>query len=139
QYQVPLSEVIAQATVRSLALLVGVAVFALVVGVLIGISAALLRRRAIASGAALGLTSVIAAVPSFFLAYFLQILFIFIGVAVASLPIVEYILVWNGIGFVALQAIALRDPVALTACAIVLGGLFTLTSLLLDLRRTRFH
>ena len=60
-------------------------------------------------------------------------------VAVASLPIVEYILVWNGIGFVALQAIALRDPVALTACAIVLGTLFTLTSLLLDLRRTRFH
>ena len=225
QYQVPLADVIAQATVRSLALLVGVAVFALVVGVLVGISAALLRRRAIASGAALGITSVLAAIPSFFLAYFLQILFIFIGgaaghtilpvfgygldshivlpllalsapavattaqltairmgevfdadfittanakgllpswiirvhvlphvlpvsleavgsglrVAVASLPIVEYILVWNGIGFVALQAIALRDPVALTACAIVLGTLFTLTSLLLDLRRTRFH
>jgi peptide/nickel transport system permease protein len=173
----------------------------------------------------LGATSVIAAVPSFFLAYFLQILFIFIGgaaghtvlpvfgygldshlvlpllalsapavattaqltairmgevfdadfittanakgllpswiikvhvlphvlpvsleavgsglrVAVASLPIVEYILLWNGIGFVALQSIALRDPAALTACAAVLGALFAVSTLLLDLRRARFH
>lgn len=225
QYQEPLATVIAQATVRSFALLAGVAIFSLFVGVLVGITAALVRRRAVASGAVLGVTSVVAAVPSFFLAYFLQILFIFVGgatghtvlpvfgygldshlvlpllalsapavattaqltavrmgevfdadfittanakgllpswiikvhvlphvlpvsleavgsglrVAVASLPIVEYILLWNGIGFVALQAIALRDPVALTACAIVLGTLFTLTSLLLDLRRTRFH
>ncbi|MHB8632099.1 MAG: ABC transporter permease subunit [Candidatus Limnocylindria bacterium] len=223
QYEEPLATVIVQATVRSLALLVGVAVFALFVGVLVGIAAALLRRRAIASGAVLGATSVVAAVPSFFLAYFLQILFIFIGgaaghtvlpvfgygldshlvlpllalsapavattaqltavrmgevfdadfittayakglraswilrvhvlphvlpvsleavgsglrVAVASLPIVEYILLWNGIGFVALQSIALRDPVALTACAVVLGSLFSLASLLLDLRRPR--
>lgn len=225
QYQEPLSTVIVQATVRSVALLAGVAAFSLFVGVLVGITAALVRRRAIASGAVLGVTSVVAAVPSFFLAYFLQILIIFIGgaagrsvlpvfgygldshlvlpllalsapavattaqltavrmaevfdadfittanakglltswiirvhvlphvlpvsfeavgsglrVAVASLPIVEYILLWNGIGFVALQAIALRDPVALTACAVVLGTLFTLTSLLLDLRRVRFH
>ena len=225
QYDAPLGEVIAQATVRSLALLAGVAVFSLCVGVLVGVSAALLRRRALASGAILGATSVVAAVPSFFLAYFLQILFIFIGgaaghsvlpvfgygldshlalpllalsapavattaqltavrmgevfdadfittayakgllpswiikvhvlphvlpvsleavgsglrVAVASLPIVEYILLWNGIGFVALQSIALRDPAALTACAIVLGSLFALTSLLLDLRPARFH
>jgi peptide/nickel transport system permease protein len=225
QYDAPLGTVIAQATVRSLSLLVGVAVFALFVGVLVGVSAALLRRRAVASGAVLGATSVIAAVPSFFLAYFLQIVFIFIGgaaghsvlpvfgygldshlvlpllalsapavattaqltavrmgeifdadfittanakgllpswiirvhvlphvlpvsleavgsglrIAVASLPIVEYILLWNGIGFVALQAIALRDPAALTACAIVLGSLFALTSLLLDLRPARFH
>jgi peptide/nickel transport system permease protein len=225
QYQQPLAAVIAQATVRSFALLAGVAVFALVVGVLLGISAALLRRRAITSGAVLGATSMLAAVPSFFLAYFLQILFIFIGgaaghsvlpvfgygldghlvlpllalsapavattaqltavrmgevfdadfittanakgllpswiirvhvlphvlpvsleavgsglrVAVASLAIVEYILLWNGVGFVALQAIALRDPAALTACVAVLGTLFALTSLLLDLRRTRLH
>lgn len=223
QYQAPLPAVIAQATLRSLSLLVGVAVFSLVVGVLAGIGAALLRRRAVASGAVLGATSVVAAIPSFFLAYFLQILFIFIGgaaghtvlpvfgygldshivlpllalsapavattaqltavrmgevfdadfvttanakgllpswiirvhvlphvlpvsleavgsglrVAVASLAIVEYILLWNGIGFVALQSIALRDPAALTACAMVLAALFALTSLLLDLRRTR--
>jgi len=57
-------------------------------------------------------------------------------IAVASLAIVEYVLLWNGIGFVALQAIALRDPVALTACVAVLGTLFALTSLLFDLRRT---
>lgn len=225
QYQAPLPEVILQATIRSLSLLAGVGVFSLFVGVLAGIGAALVRRRAIASGAVLGVTSVIAAVPSFFLAYFLQILFIFIGgaaghtvlpvfgygldshivlpllalsapavattaqltavrmgevfdadfvttanakgllpswiirvhvlphvlpvsleavgsglrLAVASLAIVEYILLWNGIGFVALQSIALRDPAALTACAAVLGALFALTSLLLDLRRTRFH
>lgn len=225
QYQEPLATVIAQAAVRSLALLAGVTVFSLFVGVLVGIAAALVRRRAFASGAVLGATSVVAAIPSFFLAYFLQILFIFIGgaaghtvlpvfgygldshlvlpllalsapavattaqltairmgevfdadfittanakgllpswiikvhvlphvlpvsleavgsglrVAVASLPIVEYILVWNGIGFVALQSIALRDPAALTACAAVLGTLFALSTLLLDLRRTRFH
>ena len=223
QYQAPLPTVIAQATVRSLTLLVGVAIFSLFVGVLAGIGAALVRRRAVASGAVLGATSVVAAIPSFFLAYFLQILFIFIGgaaghtvlpvfgygldshivlpllalsapavamtaqltavrmgevfdadfvttanakgllpswiirvhvlphvlpvsleavgsglrVAVASLAIVEYILVWNGIGFVALQSIALRDPAGLTACAMVLATLFSLTSLLLDLRRSR--
>lgn len=225
QYQAPLPTVIAQATARSLSLLAGVAVFSLFVGVLAGIGAALVRRRAVASGAVLGATSVVAAVPSFFLAYFLQMLFIFIGgaaghavlpvfgygldshlvlpllalsapavattaqltavrmgevfdadfvttanakgllpswiirvhvlphvlpvsleavgsglrVAVASLAIVEYILLWNGIGFVALQAIALRDPAALTACAVVLATLFAVSSLLLDLRRARFH
>jgi hypothetical protein len=37
------------------------------------------------------------------------------------------------------QAIALRDPAALTAGVAVLGTLFALTSLLFDLRRTRFH
>ncbi|HAF09914.1 MAG TPA: hypothetical protein DCK98_07530 [Chloroflexi bacterium] len=225
QYQEPLATVIAQAAVRSVALLAGVTVFSLFVGVLVGIAAALVRRRAFASGAVLGATSVVAAVPAFFLAYFLQILFIFIGgaaghtvlpvfgygldshlvlpllalsapavattaqltairmgevfdadfittanakgllpswiikvhvlphvlpvsleavgsglrVAVASLPIVEYILLWNGIGFVALQSIALRDPAALTACAAVLGALFAVSTLLLDLRRARFH
>jgi peptide/nickel transport system permease protein len=225
QYQLPLGDVIAQATIRSSALLAGVAVFSLVFGVLLGVTAALVRRRALASGAVLGTTSIVAAIPSFFLAYFLQILIIFVGgaaghsvlpvfgygldghlvlpllalsapavattaqltavrmgevfdadfittanakgllpswiikvhvlphvlpvsleavgsglrVAVASLPIVEYILLWNGIGFVALQSIALRDPAALTACMLVLATLFTLTSLLLDVRRTRFH
>lgn len=219
-YQTSLAEVIVTATGRSLALLAGVAVFSLTVGLLLGITAALLRRRAFHSGAILGLTSVVAAIPSFFLAYFLQILIIFIGgaagravlpvfgfgldghlvlpllalsapavamtaqltavrmgdvfdadfvntanakgllpswivrvhilphvlpmsleavgsglrVAVASLPIVEYLLVWNGIGFVALQAIALRDPAAFAACGLVLATLFSLASLLLDLR-----
>jgi peptide/nickel transport system permease protein len=223
QYQAPLETVILQATGRSLALLLGVAVFSLCFGVLVGVTAALLRRRIFAAGAILGVTSVIAAIPSFFLAFLLQFLIIFIGgaaghsvlpvfgygldghlvlpllalsapsvamtaqltatrmgevfdadfvttalakgllpswiirvhilphvlpvsleavggglrVAVASLPIVEYMLLWNGIGYVALQSIALRDPAALTACAVVLGTLFACTSLLLDLRRTR--
>lgn len=219
-YQTSLAEVILTATGRSLALLAGVALFSLTVGLLLGITAALLRRRAFQSGAILGLTSAVAAIPSFFLAYFLQILIIFIGgaagravlpvfgfgldghlvlpllalsapavaltaqltavrmgevfdadfvntanakgllpswivrvhilphvlpmsleavgsglrIAVASLPIVEYLLVWNGIGFVALQAIALRDPAAFAACGLVLATLFSLASLLLDLR-----
>jgi len=203
-----------------LLLLAGVAVFSLTVGLLLGIAAALLRRRAFRSGAILAATSVVAAIPSFFLAYFLQILIIFIGgaagrtvlpvfgfgldghlvlpllalsapavamtaqltavrmaevfdadfvntanakgllpswivrvhilphvlpllleavgsglrIAVASLPIVEYLLLWNGIGFVALQSIALRDPAAFAACGVVLATLFSLASLLLDLR-----
>lgn len=225
QYQAPLGAVILQASGRSIALLAGVAVFSLFVGVLVGVTAALLRRRAFTSGAILGVTSVIAAIPSFFLAFLLQFLIIFIGgaaghsvlpvfgygldshlvlpllalsapsvamtaqltatrmgevfdadfvttalakgllpswiirvhilphvlpvsleavgsglrIAVASLPIVEYMLLWNGIGYVALQSIALRDPAALTACVVVLASLFAFTSLLLDLRRTRFH
>lgn len=220
-YQAPLADVIVAATGRSLVLLAGVAVFSLTVGLLLGIAAALLRRRALRSGAILAATSVVAAIPSFFLAYFLQIAIIFIGgaagrtvlpvfgfgldghlvlpllalsapavamtaqltairmgevfdadfvatanakgllpswiirvhilphvlpvsleavggglrVAVAGLPIVEYILVWNGIGFVALQSIALRDPVAFAACGVVLAGLFSLSTLLLDIRR----
>ncbi|HEY8674013.1 MAG TPA: twin-arginine translocase subunit TatC, partial [Candidatus Dormibacteraeota bacterium] len=90
--QEPLGTVIAQASVRSLALLAGVTVFSLFVGVLLGIAAALVRRRAIASGAVLGVTSVAAAIPSFFLAYFLQILFIFIGGAAGHtvLPVFGY-------------------------------------------------
>jgi len=223
-YQSSLADVIVAATGRSLALLAGVLVFSLTVGLLLGITAALLRRRAIQSGVILGLTSVVAAVPSFFLAYFLQILIIFIGgaagrtvlpvfgfgldghlvlpllalsapavamtaqltavrmgevfdadfvntanakgllpswivrvhilphvlplsleavgsglrVAVSSLPIVEYLLLWNGIGFVALQSIALRDPAAFAACGVVLAALFSLASLLLDLRPRHF-
>lgn len=219
-YKLPLTDVILEATLRSAVLLVGVAALALSVGLLIGIAAALLRRRPVGSLAILGTTSVVAAVPSFFLAYFLQIAIIFIGgaaghsilpvfgfgldghlvlpvlalaapavamtahltairmgevfdadfvttasakgllpswivrvhilphvlpvsleavgnglrVTVASLPIVEYLLQWNGIGLVALQSIALRDPAAFAACGVVLATLFSLASLLLDLR-----
>ena len=219
-YKAPLTDVILEATVRSGVLLIGVAAFALTVGLLLGITAALLRRRPVGSAAILGTTSVVAAIPSFFLAYFLQIAIIFIGgaaghailpvfgfgfdghlvlpllalsapavamtaqltairmaevfdadfvntanakgllpswivrvhilphvlpvsleavgsglrVSVASLPIVEYILQWNGIGLIALQSIALRDPAAFAACGVVLAALFSLASLLLDLR-----
>lgn len=219
-YKLPLTDVILEATLRSGVLLMGVAAFALTVGLLLGIAAALLRRRPVGSMTILGTTSVIAAIPSFFLAYFLQIAIIFIGgaaghsilpvfgfgldghlvlpllalsapavamtaqltairmgevfdadfvttanakgllpswivrvhilphvlpvsleavgsglrVSVASLPIVEYILQWNGIGLIALQSIALRDPAAFAACGVVLAALFSFASLLLDLR-----
>lgn len=219
-YKLPLSDVILEATLRSVVLLAGVGVFALTVGVLLGIAAALVRRHAARSAAILGTASVVAAIPSFFLAYFLQIAIIFIGgaaghsilpvfgfgldghlvlpllalaapavamtaqltavrmgevldadfvntanakgllpswivrvhvlphvlpvsleavgaglrVSVASLPIVEYILQWNGIGLVALQAVALGDATAFAACGVVLAALFSLASLLLDLR-----
>jgi len=219
-YKLPLSDVILEATLRSAVLLVGVAAFSLAVGVLIGISAALFRRRPARSAAILGTASIVAAIPSFFLAYFLQIVIIFIGgaaghsilpvfgfgldghlvlpllalaapavamtaqltairmgevfdadfvntanakgllpswivrvhilphvlpvsleavgsglrVSVASLPIVEYILQWNGVGLVALQAVALGDAAAFAACSVVLAALFSLASLLLDLR-----
>lgn len=219
-YALPLAQVVLEATGRSVALLVGVAAFAFAFGLLLGVSAAVLRYRPIASGTILGSTSVIAAIPSFFLAYFLQIAIIILAgiaghtvlpvfgfgldghlvlplltlglpaiaiaaqitaartsdvldadfvttarakglpvswiirvhvlphvvsvvleavgsgvrIAVASLPIIEFILGWNGIGFLALQAIAVRDPAATTASLLLLAVFFSLTSLLLDLR-----
>jgi ABC-type dipeptide/oligopeptide/nickel transport system permease component len=224
-YGLPITQIVTDAALRSVTLLAGVALFSFGVGLLLGISAAVLRHRRLASGAILGSTSVIAAIPSFFLAYFLQIVIIILGgiagrtilpvfgfgldghlvlpllalalpavaiaaqitaartsdvldadfvntarakglpaswiirvhvlphvvpvvleavgsgirITVASLPIIEFILGWNGIGFLALQAIAVRDPVALTASLLLLAAFFSFTSLLLDLRRARFH
>src|SRR6266700_4226441 len=69
---------------RSLALLVGAAVLALVLGTLLGVVAALWRRRAIASGIVVGGTTVLAAVPAFFVAYFLQILVITVGASTTT-------------------------------------------------------
>lgn len=224
-YGLPMAQIVLDATLRSLALLVGVALFSFSVGMLLGVSAALMRRRQLASGAILGSTSVIAAIPSFFLAFFLQIVIIILAglagrtilpvfgfgldghivlplltlglpavaiaaqvaaartsdvldaefvttarakglptswivrvhvlphvvpvlleavgsalrIAVASLPIIEFILGWNGVGFLALQAIAVRDPVALTASLLLLAACFSVSSLLLDLRSARFH
>lgn len=225
-YDRPLPVVIADAGLRSAALLVGAAMIALTLGVFIGAVAGAVRRRALASGAMLAATGLTAAVPSFFVAYFLQIAVIVFGanqvtgtrflpvygfgydehivlpllavaipavavtaqltaarvsdvldaefittanakgllqswimrvhvlphalpvaleglgsglrVSVASLPIVEYIFQWNGIGYVALQSIASRDPVALTASALVLVTLFALLSFIADLGRPRF-
>jgi ABC-type dipeptide/oligopeptide/nickel transport system permease component len=59
-------------------------------------------------------------------------------ISVASLPIVEYIFQWNGIGYIALQSIANRDPAALTASALVLVTLFALLSFIADIGRPRF-
>ena len=224
-YGLPMAQIVLDATLRSLALLVGVALFSFSVGMLLGVIAALMRQRHLASGAILGSTSLIAAIPSFFLAFFLQIVIIILAglagrtilpvfgfgldghivlplltlglpavaiaaqvaaartsdvldaefvttarakglptgwivrvhvlphvvpvlleavgsalrIAVASLPIIEFILGWNGVGFLALQAIAVRDPVALTASLLLLAACFSVSSLLLDLRSARFH
>jgi peptide/nickel transport system permease protein len=220
-YALPLPSLILDAATRSLALLVGAAFLAITVGTLLGASAAVLRHRALASGALLGVTAAIAAIPSFFVAFLLQLLVIFLGqsaghrvlpvfgfgydehlvlpllavaipavavtaqvvaarlselldepfvttahakglwprwifsvhllphirplllesvgsglrISVASLPILEYLFVWNGIGFISLRAIAAKDIVAFTASALVLALLFSALSLLADLRR----
>jgi peptide/nickel transport system permease protein len=224
-YEEPLPALIADAGMRSVVLLVGAAIIALTLGVTIGAIAGAVRRRAMASGAMLAVTGLTAAVPSFFVAYFLQIAVIVFGssasgsrflpvygfgydehivlpllavaipavavtaqltaarvsdvldsefiatanakgllqswimrvhvlphalpvaleglgsglrISVASLPIVEYIFQWNGIGYVALQAIASRDPAALTASALVLVTLFALLSFIADIGRPPF-
>ena len=211
------------AAVRSLALLVGAAVLGLVLGGLLGIAGALLRRRAVASATIVGLTSLLAAIPSFFVAYFLQITVIVAGtaaghtllpvfgfgwdghlvlpllsisvpavaytaqltaarmadvleadfvmtanakgllashvigvhvlphvrpvllealgsglrVSVASLPIIEFLFNWNGIGQLAVEAIALRDVSAFVFCAVVLVSVFAVLGALADLSRPR--
>lgn len=225
-YEKPLPLLIADAGLRSAVLLVGSAVIALTLGVFIGAVAGAVRRRALASGAVLAATGLTAAVPSFFVAYFLQIAVIVFGsnqvtgtrflpvygfgydehivlpllavaipavavtaqltaarvsdvldaefittanakgllqswimrihvlphalpvaleglgsglrISVTSLPIVEYIFQWNGIGYIALQSIANRDPAALTASALVLVTLFALLSFIADVGRPRF-
>jgi len=222
-YQMPLAELIADATLRSLALLGGAAILGLVLGTVIGVSIGILRRHALVGGGLVAGASLLAAIPSFFVAYFLQLFVILLAsgsdrrflpvfgfgydehivlplvavaipaitvtaqlvgvrvsevldadfivtanakgllpfsiarvhvlphawpvvvealgsglrISVASLPIVEYLFVWNGIGFLALQAIASRDPVALAASAIVLGALFSLLGALSDLVKAR--
>jgi ABC-type dipeptide/oligopeptide/nickel transport system permease component len=224
-YEKPLPVLIADAGLRSAVLLVGAALIALTLGVFIGAVAGAVRRRALASGAVLAVTGLTASIPSFFVAYFLQIAVIVFGanasgsrflpvygfgydehivlpllavaipavtvtaqltaarvsdvlesefivtanakglmqswimrvhvlphalpvaleglgsglrISVASLPIVEYIFQWQGIGYVALQSIASRDPAALTASALVLVMLFALLSFIADIGRPRF-
>ena len=226
QYEEPLPLLIADAGMRSMVLLVGAAIIALTLGVAIGAISGAVRRRAFASGAMLAATGLTAAIPSFFVAYFLQVAVIVFGanqvtgtrflpvygfgydehivlpllavaipavavtaqltaarvsdvldaefittanakglmqswimrvhvlphalpvaleglgsglrISVASLPIVEYIFNWNGIGYVALQSIANRDAAALTASALVLVTLFALLSFVADIGRPRF-
>ncbi len=224
-YRTPLQATVIDAGLRSGALLVGAAAIALTLGVVIGAMVGAVRRRAVASGAVLAATGLLAAVPSFFVAYFLQVAVIVFGanpstgsrflpvygfgydehivlpllavtipavavtaqltaarvsdvldsefvttanakgllqswilrvhvlphalpvaleglgsglrISVASLPIVEYIFQWNGIGYVTLQAIASRDAAAFTASALVLVTLFAVLSFVADLGRPR--
>ncbi len=209
---------------RSLALLLGAAVLALTVGTLLGVAAALLRRRAFASGSILAGTTLLTAVPAFFVAYFLQIVVIIVGatpeggkllpvfgfgydshlvlpllsislpaiaytaqltatrmievlnadfitvanakglrtswilavhvlphvrpvlleglgsglrVSVASLPIIEYLFNWRGIGQLALEAVGVHDAPGFIFSALVLAALFATLSALADLSRPR--
>jgi peptide/nickel transport system permease protein len=213
-----------ESTFRSLALLVGAAALAVVIGTLLGVAAALLRRRSLVSVGIVGVTTLLAAVPAFFVAYFLQIVVILIGaastggrllpvygfgydehlvlpllsislpaitytaqltatrmqdvldsdfitmanakglrprwilavhvfphvrpvvlealgsglrVSVASLPIVEYLFQWRGIGQLALESVGVHDAPGFLFSAVVLAGLFTMLSAIADLSRPR--
>lgn len=223
-YRVPFAELVFDSMLRSLSLLVGAAVLALTLGTLLGVSAALLRRRAWGSGAILGATTLLSAVPAFFVAYFLQIFVIIVGasaeggnllpvfgfgydehlvlpliavsipaiaytaqltatrtgevleadfitvatakglrtswilavhvlphvrpvlleslgsglrISVASLPIIEYLFLWRGIGQLALEAVAIHDAAALILSAVALAALFATLSAIADLSRPR--
>jgi peptide/nickel transport system permease protein len=223
-YHATFLDLFVESMFRSLALLVGAAVLALVVGTLLGVAAALLRRRAWASGGIVGITTLLSAVPAFFVAYFLQILVIIVGatpeggkllpvfgfgydshlvlpllsislpaiaftaqltatrmqevleadfitaatakglrtrdilavhvlphvrpvllealgsglrVSVASLPIIEYLFVWRGIGQLALESVGVHDAAGLIFSGVVLAGLFATVSALADVSRPR--
>ena len=224
-YGQPFVSLFVESAFRSLALLLGAAVMALVLGTLLGVLGALMRQRAFASGAIVGVTTLLAAVPAFFVAYFLQIFVITVGasadsrerllpvvgfgydshlilplltlsipaiaytaqltatrlaevldmdfittarakglrmrwivlahalphirpavfealgsglrVSVASLPIVEYIFLWRGIGQLALEAIGIRDAPGFIFTAVVLAAMFTTLSAIADLTRPK--
>jgi peptide/nickel transport system permease protein len=213
-----------ESTFRSLALLLGAAVLALVVGTLVGVASGLMRRHVFASGGIVGATTVLAAVPAFFVAYFLQIAVILLGasatggrllpvygfgydehlilpllsislpaitftaqltairmidvldsdfittanakglrsgwilavhvlphvrpvllealgsglrVSVASLPIIEYLFQWRGIGQLALESVGVRDSAAFIFSAVAIAAMFATLSAVADLSRPR--
>ena len=222
-YQTPFFQLFVDSAFRSLSLLLGAAVLALILGAPLGIAAALLRRQVFASGAIVAVTTVVAAVPAFFVAYFLQIAVIMLGassesrehllpvfgfgydnhlvlpllsislpaitytaqlvatrtmevldmdfitaarakglrtrwivgvhvfphvrpvlfealgsglrVSVASLPIIEYLFLWRGIGQLALEAIGIHDAPGFIFSCVVLAALFAALSAIADLSR----
>jgi peptide/nickel transport system permease protein len=223
-YGIPFMKLFVDSTFRSVALLIGAAVLALVVGTLLGVAAAMWRRHVFASGGIVGVTTLLAAVPAFFVAYFLQIAVILLGasstggrllpvygfgydehlilpllsislpaitftaqltatrmvdvldsdfitvanakglrgswilvvhvlphvrpvllealgsglrVSVASLPIVEYLFLWRGIGQLALEAVGVHDATGFIFSAVVLAAIFALLSAVADLSRPR--
>jgi ABC-type dipeptide/oligopeptide/nickel transport system permease component len=223
-YHRTFSDLFVESMFRSLALLLGAAVLALTVGTLLGVASALLRRRAFASGGILAGTTLLTAVPAFFVAYFLQIVVIIVGatpeggkllpvfgfgydshlvlpllsislpaiaytaqltatrmievlnadfitvatakglrtswilavhvlphvrpvlleglgsglrVSVASLPIIEYLFNWRGIGQLALEAVGVHDTPGFVFSALVLAALFATLSAVADLSRPR--
>jgi len=222
-YHRPFAELMADGMFRSLALLAGASVLALTLGTLLGVTAALLRRNALASGGIIGLTSLLTAVPAFFVAYFLQIVVIVVGareggnllpvygfgyddhlvlpliaislpavaytaqltavrieevldsdfittanakglrtswilsvhvlphvrpvvlealgsglrVSVASLPIVEFLFNWGGIGQLALEAVGVHDAAGFVFSSVAIAALFATLSAIADLSRPR--
>ncbi|MDQ2951148.1 MAG: ABC transporter permease subunit [Chloroflexota bacterium] len=224
-YGVPFNELFIDSAFRSLALLSGAAVLALTLGTLLGVAGGFWRQRAYVSGGIVGATTLLMAVPSFFVAYFLQIGVIAIGaskdtrdhllpvygfgyddhivlpliaislpaiaytaqltatrlaevldadfitaarakglrmswilvvhalphvrpvilealgsglrVSVASLPIVEYLFLWRGIGQLALEAVGVQDIAGFTFPAIIFATLFVALSALADLSRPK--
>jgi hypothetical protein len=78
-YHVRFPDLFVDSMFRSLALLAGAAVLALLLGTLLGVATALLRRRAWASGGIVAITTLLSAIPAFFVAYFLQIFVIIVG------------------------------------------------------------
>ena len=223
KYERPFLDLMLDAAARSAILLVGAAILALVIGSMLGLVIALLRRRALASGGIVGVLTLLAAIPSFFLAYFLQIVVIVLGareggnilpvfgfgydthvvlplvalalpavaytaqltatrlqevldaefitaarakgllesrivrvhalphvrpvmlealgsalrVSVASLPIVEVLFGWRGIGALSLEAIGAKDAQAFVFCAVALVLVFAVLSAIADLSRPR--
>ena len=223
-YHRPFLDLFVESMFRSLALLAGAAVLALVLGTLLGIAAGLLRRQAWAAGSIVGLTTLASAVPAFFVAYFLQIIVIIVGatpeggnllpvfgfgydehivlpllsvsvpaiaytaqltatrtaevltadfitaarakglptfwilrvhvlphvrpvifealgsglrVSVASLPIIEYLFQWRGIGQLALEAVGIHDAAGLIFSGVALVTLFAALSAIADISRPR--
>jgi peptide/nickel transport system permease protein len=223
-YHAPFLNLFVESMFRSLALLVGAAVLALVLGTLLGMATALLRRRVWAAAGIVAITTLASAVPAFFVAYFLQIIVIIVGatpeggnllpvfgfgydghlilpllsvsvpaiaytaqltasrtaevldadfvtaahakglhpiwilrvhvlphvrpvifealgsglrISVASLPIIEYLFLWRGIGQLALEAVGVHDAAGLIFCAVVLALFFTSLSAIADIARPR--
>lgn len=56
-------------------------------------------------------------------------------VSVASLPIVEYLFLWRGLGQLSLEAVSVLDAVVFVFSAVVLTGLFATLSAIADISR----
>ena len=223
-YHLTFPQLFVDSMFRSLALLTGAALLAITIGSLLGVAAALLRRRAFASGGIVAFTTLLTAIPSFVVAYFLQIGVIVFGateeggrllpvfgfgydehlvlpllaislpaiaytaqltatrvqdvldsdfittanakglrtswilavhvlphvrplllealgsglrISVASIPIVEYLFQWRGIGQLALEAVGVHDAAGFIFSAVVLAALFATLSAIADLSRHR--
>ncbi len=58
-------------------------------------------------------------------------------ISVASLPIIEYLFMWRGVGQLALEAVGVHDTAGFIFSAVVLAALFAMLSAFADLSRPR--